>query len=359
MQPSRIEHILARAGEELRTLFGPQARVEECVRLEGQASNRIYHRLGLSGAGSPETVILVQLPDDPFASEEASAGSCRQELPFCSVLRFLEGRKLPVPRLYADCAGDGFILQEDLGPTTMFKEMQARPERTEELYSDAIRLLVRFQEATRSDAVEPSACIGYSRRFSAELLRWELDHFAEWGLVAGAGAKLTPAESRLVCEVFDDITRRLLEVPYVLVHRDFQSTNLMLKEGRMVLIDFQDTLMGPPVYDLVSLLRDSYVSLPRPLLERLRHEYYLAARPLLPFTDESAFEACFHLQTLQRKLKDAGRFVFIDRVKGNPAFLRWVEPTLGYVSDAFARLPEYAALRDVLARYLPVLGGGA
>jgi aminoglycoside/choline kinase family phosphotransferase len=359
MEQPRLVHILAKAGEQLRLLFGPDVSVHECVRLEGQASNRVYHRLALAGADSPGSMILVQLPDDPFASEEASAGGGRQELPFCSVLRFLQGRGLPVPKLYADCAADGFILQEDLGPTTMFREMQASPDRTETLYRDAIRLLVRFQEATKSGTVDPSACIGYSRGFSAELLRWELEHFTEWGLVAGAGARLSPAENRLLSDAFDDVVRRILEVPYLLVHRDFQSTNLMLKDGRMVLIDFQDTLMGPPVYDLVSLLRDSYVSLPQPLLDHLRHEYFVAARPLLPFPDEGAFETFFHLQTLQRKLKDSGRFVFIDRVKGNPSFLRWVEPTLGYVASAFEMLPEYAPLHRMLARYLPALGGAA
>ncbi|MBM4355622.1 MAG: aminoglycoside phosphotransferase, partial [Deltaproteobacteria bacterium] len=167
----------------------------------------------------------------------------------------------------------------------------------------------------------------------------------------------SPEEAALVSNSFDDVTRRLLEVPYLLVHRDFQSTNLMLKDRRMVLIDFQDTLMGPPVYDLVSLLRDSYVSLPLPLLERLRHEYFAQAGHLLPFRTEAEFDSFFHLQTLQRKLKDAGRFVFIDRVKGNPSFLRWVAPTLGYVSAAFDHLPQYAALRDLLKRYLPALGG--
>jgi N-acetylmuramate 1-kinase len=87
-----------------------------------------------------------------------------------------------------------------------------------------------------------------------------------------------------------------------------------------------------------------------PLLDRLVAEHAQKAGH-----DAAEFRALFDLQTVQRKLKDAGRFVFIDRVKKNPSFLVHIPSSLDYVRNAFSRLPELASLKEILARYLPVL----
>lgn len=117
-------------------------------------------------------------------------------------------------------------------------------------------------------------------------------------------------------------------------------------------IDFQDALLGPRVYDLVALLNDSYQEFDRAFVESRLGEY--AAVAGIP--DVGQLHAEFDLVTVQRKLKDAGRFVFIDRQKGNPSFLKFVEPTIKKVGGALARLaptdPDMAELRAVLARTL-------
>jgi aminoglycoside/choline kinase family phosphotransferase len=117
------------------------------------------------------------------------------------------------------------------------------------------------------------------------------------------------------------------------------------------LIDFQDALLGTVVYDLVALLRDSYVVLSPALVGRLV-DYFVERAGL----DAHETRALFDLQTVQRKLKDAGRFVFIDRVKHNPSFLQHIPSSQGYVAAALARLPELAPLRALLARHVPALG---
>jgi aminoglycoside/choline kinase family phosphotransferase len=142
----------------------------------------------------------------------------------------------------------------------------------------------------------------------------------------------------------------------VLVHRDFQSRNLMVTSVRdgepsLTLIDFQDALLGSSAYDLVALLRDSYVELPPD--EVLAHVAFFIDRCRIE--DENKFRNLFYLQTAQRKLKDAGRFVFIDRVRGNPGFLRWIPTSLKYARDALAAIPELADARAVLARHVPEL----
>jgi N-acetylmuramate 1-kinase len=323
--------------------------------IPGQASNRRYYRIRLTGKAPPQ-MILVQLPPDPFESDEASHGLGRRELPFCSMLRFLKEHDLPVPRLFADRTAEGFLLQEDLGKTTLFAELQMVPEsRFTALYEEAIALLVDFQKATVEPPSKGPACVGFDRRFTPALLRWELDHFKEWLLIDHCEAALSKSDDGGLEKAFDKVAAELADTPYRLAHRDYQSTNLMRHEGRLVLIDFQDALMAPPLYDLVALLRDSYVALSQNTVDHLLSCYWQQAAKLLPFSCESAMRQHFHLQTVQRKLKDAGRFIFIDRVKGNPGFLQWVEPTLGYVREALPQITGGLALQELLGRHVPTL----
>jgi aminoglycoside/choline kinase family phosphotransferase len=124
---------------------------------------------------------------------------------------------------------------------------------------------------------------------------------------------------------------------------------------RIVWIDFQDALLGPRVYDLVALLNDSYQEFHRASVEARLDEYREAAG--LPAAQRAQLVDEFDLVTVQRKLKDAGRFVFIDRKKGNPSFLRFVTPTILKVDGALARLethdPDMKDLRAILHRTLP------
>ena len=106
------------------------------------------------------------------------------------------------------------------------------------------------------------------------------------------------------------------------------------------------------MYDLVALLRDSYVEVPEPLLSELL-ERYRAQRSAMP--DAATFRRWFDLQSLQRKLKDSGRFVYIDQVRHNPSFLKHIPLSLKYVDEAFDRLPEYADLRRLIAPLVPEL----
>ena len=141
------------------------------------------------------------------------------------------------------------------------------------------------------------------------------------------------------------------------MHRDYQSRNLMVVDDRklrLVWIDFQDALLGPRVYDLVALLNDSYQEFDRSFVEERLAEYAEAAG--LPPKQRAALSSEFDLVTVQRKLKDAGRFVFIDRKKRNASFLRFVTPTIKKVGGALARLaphdPDMAELRAILERTL-------
>jgi N-acetylmuramate 1-kinase len=318
----------------------------------GDASTRRYHRVRIPG-GSPASLVLMELPDDPLKSEEASAGGPPPELPFLNVQRYLAAGGIPVPRVYKVDMAQGLVALEDLGDRTFESVVKdgSRSQR-QRFYRAAIEQIAQIQALGRRNSAP--GCIAFSRRFDRTLLRWELDHFREWYLEAERGAQLTDAERADLDGAFDWLAGELARLPVVLVHRDFQSRNLMVVGERPELrvIDFQDALLGTEAYDLVALLRDSYVVLAPDELDELVGAFVQVAG----IADEATFRRLFLMQTLQRKLKDIGRFVFIDRVRKNPSFLRWIPATAGYIRHATAQAPaEFAPAVTILARHAPEL----
>jgi aminoglycoside/choline kinase family phosphotransferase len=130
----------------------------------------------------------------------------------------------------------------------------------------------------------------------------------------------------------------------------------MVDGTRLGVIDFQDALMGPAAYDLASLLRDAYIQLNETLVDELV-EYYLdhMADRGKGCTDRAGFRRLFDLMSIQRNLKAAGRFVYIDRVKGNPKFLADIPRVLSYVKRNLQKYPELEPLRTHLTPYVPEL----
>lgn len=321
-------------------------------RLAGHASMRSYWRVG----AAPGSLVVMVLPTDG-KPEEVTKGGRPSVDPFVDVQRYLRGLGVRVPEILAffqDDPGGGLMVLEDLGDEMLETRLLAGADRRA-LYERAIDALARLRAAAER---RPGDCVAFTRSFEYDLYRWELDHFREWLLEAWKGAALSAAEREVVDREFDRIARTLEAEPKGFTHRDYQSRNLMvLPSGEQAVIDFQDALLGPRQYDLVALLRDSYVELAPELVDAMLHRYLAklaeAGGPSLPY---GPFREVFDLLTVQRKLKDAGRFVFIDRVKKNPGFLVSIPASLRYVREALSRRTDLADLREVLARHVPELG---
>ena len=301
-------------------------------KLHGEASNRIYYRIR-SGAKS---LILMQLPAGAMsASEEITSLKQKpEELPFLNIQRYLKACELPVPEIYAPLESSRLIFLEDFGDETFEKKVLASSS-TDRIawYKKAIDLLIEFQEKTAENPTRKTdSCLAFSRSFDATLLNWEFEHFFEYGIEARLGIQIAPEDRAVMREEAGRLTEAIIRAPQVLVHRDFQSRNLMVFQGVLKLLDFQDALKGPLPYDLVALLRDSYIELPSEEVSLLIG-YYCGRKSL----DQNTFFEMFDRMTIQRKLKDAGRFVYIDRVKKNPSFLPWIPASLRYVEQAFQR----------------------
>jgi aminoglycoside/choline kinase family phosphotransferase len=220
-------------------------------------------------------------------------------------------------------------------------------------------MAVRDLSRARHELAElPADSVVRERAFDRELLAWELEHFRTWALDA-RGIELDAGDRA----VFDGATSYLVatisELSRGFVHRDYQSRNLMVvkeADGTTALgwIDFQDALLGPRVYDLVALLGDSYQSFDPDFVSARLIEF--ADGLGLDPSERPELEREFSLVMVQRKLKDAGRFVYLDRELKNPSFLRFVEPTIAKAQRALDRLtaePPLRSLSELLERLFP------
>ncbi|MBL8953953.1 MAG: phosphotransferase [Myxococcaceae bacterium] len=314
-------------------------------KLKGDASNRSYYRVSL---GPKSWVVMVMPPDAVKKSEEASKGEAPKELPFVNVHRYLTSLGVRVPHIVQYDEPAGMMVLEDLSDQT-FEQALVTTGQKEQLYGAAVDLLATLR-LTAEARPDPS-CLAFTRAFDQDLYDWELHHFREWGLEAWSGKKPEGAERAELDAIFQRISKELAAAPRGFTHRDYQSRNLMVKDGELVVIDFQDALQGPRQYDLVALLRDSYVELERPFVEDMLRRYLKR----IGGGDEGDFIRFFDLLTVQRKLKDAGRFEFINRVKGNPGFLPSIPASLRYVKAALDKQPQLSDLRRIVAKYVPEL----
>ncbi|MBI2975249.1 MAG: phosphotransferase [Deltaproteobacteria bacterium] len=351
-----------------------KAGVTDVVKLHGDASYRAYYRAFLDNG---ETRIVMQMPSGKSSASEEITNfkGVHKELPFINIQRFLSSLNLPVPSIYKYDDKNRLMILEDLGDGMFAKYVkdakQPQPkadaplaQAQEKWYKKAIDLLADVQRRT-SLCAEKEKCVAMQRSFDATLLNWEFDHFREYLIEARFGKPMESSDRKLFENATRKITAEIVKMPYTFTHRDFQSRNLIVRsDNSLAMIDFQDALKGPYIYDLVALLRDSYVELDWGLVEKLI-EYYCC------HCEESAgggqvacndIIAHFHLVTLQRKMKDAGRFVYIDRVKKNPNFLQYIPTSLRYIKNAFEHAnvltPRQSSgqaygLANVLKKYVP------
>src|SRR5947209_216505 len=260
---------------------------ERVIRLAGGAGNRIYWRLVERDGRS---AVVMELPPEPGKSEEVSKEPGPKDLPFLDVHRYLERIGVRVPRVFLDAHRRGFVVIEDLTDQTLEMAL-VQGDRTR-IYQNAIDQLAKLR--AHAERNPDPGCVAWSRAFDYDLYQWEFEHFIEYGLL-GRGAKPSEAELKTLRARFDAVSKELAAAPRSFTHRDYQSRNIMvLPTGEQVVIDFQDALQGPRQYDLVALLRDSYVELDRPLVEEMLRRYLSAfAREGGPHLHADEFLAFF------------------------------------------------------------------
>src|SRR5262249_4989194 len=166
------------------------------------------------------------------------------------------------------------------------------------------------------------------------------------------GVALEPDERIGFADEFAAIGTDLASERRVLCHRDYHSRNLMLHDGSLHIIDFQDARLGPDTYDLVSLLRDSYVDITDRELEDLI-AYFLALKGV---DDAAGFRRRFDLMALQRNLKALGTFGYQTITRQNAVYIQYMPRTLRYARTNLEKYPRFDRLRGLLSRFVEELG---
>jgi hypothetical protein len=309
------------------------------VPLTGDASDRRYFRVLLRDA--PSQVLAVHPGPIDFDA-----------LPFVTVARLFSAMPVPVPRILEHSNPLGIIALEDLGDVTLQAHLgAASPAEHAALYREAVTLITTIQ--ARGRELASPAHVPYGIAFDAEKLTWELQFFARHFLEAYRGAGLADAERNALSAEFAAIAEELSAEPRVLCHRDYHSRNLMLHNGSLYIIDFQDARLGPDTYDLVSLMRDSYVDFTEQQVEELI-AFFLAKRGESP-NDDQDFRRRFDLMALQRNLKALGTFGFQTTSRANTVYIQYIPRTLNYARGNLARYDRFARLRELLAEHLEEL----
>lgn len=301
-------------------------------KLLGDASSRQYYRYTHNG----DSFILAVYPESFQPAD----------FPYRQIYDVLSQMEIPVPEIL-NLDGDlGIVLQEDLGDQSLQAALREAPQKEQKLlFRRAIDLITVMQELGHT-YMRPEYA-GYQLAFDQQKLTWELNFFRNHYLENYRDFKIQDPER--LQEEFKDLARQLADVKRFFCHRDFHVRNLMLKNGILYVIDFQDARWGPPTYDLMSLLKDS-IELELATVSELI-DYYLQQmdRREVSF-DRELFHRQAHLMTVQRLLKALGTYAYQVRFRSNFIYEQ-------YMSGSFKRCLHSLQILDLFPYIRSIVEG--
>jgi len=293
--------------------------------LEKGGSDRKYYRIRFTDEHS---LILVRYGDGRAENRY-----------YCSIAEFLAGIGIHVPEIYHHDEQERLIWMEDLGETDLWA-FRAEPwERLRPLYGQTLDEMAGLHRRG-NEALEVTDLM-LQAEFNEDLYLWEQHYFFEncAGRVFGKGEAPEADAGAL-----RGIAHRLAAMPRVLVHRDFQSQNVLIKRGEAWLIDFQGLRPGLPQYDLASLVYDPYMPLDATAREELIGAYIEKVVEAGGAVEED-FRATLDLCAMQRLMQALGAYGYLGLVKERADFLNHIPAALGSLREVLGRIPELEATR--------------
>ncbi len=303
----------------------------DCIQLAGDASSRKYYRIVFE----EESRVLMSW--EPFTDVES--------YPFLNVLAHFQSVGVRAPKVEAAAPDLGVVLLEDLGDLTLERKFWENQNQQTAMpyYHQAIDEIIKIHFLA-SKPVQP-ASICQQIAFDTAKFLWELNYAREHFLEGIGGLKLSPElqkEFLWICET-------LHAQPKFVCHRDYHSRNLMLKHGRVYVIDFQDARLGPIQYDLVSLLHDSYVALSPESIKHLKSNYIDKVTALGHGSAiRSDFDEIFNIQLIQRCLKACGSFSSFYNMRGDTRYLKYIKHTAQLVATTLQGQKNLPYLNELM-----------
>lgn len=328
-------------------------------RMPGDASTRSYARLR-AGASSFILMNMPKRPDGPAIhngkSYSAAVHLAEDVRPFVAIANGLRSFGVSSPRIEAMDLEAGFLVTEDFGSEPVISGDPPAPILAR--YQASTDLLASFHERTLPVELPITQDARYAiPPFDSNAMLIEVGLMPDWYLVDRGVA---PSEA--VRAEFDDIWRELLvrldRAPQTWVLRDFHSPNIIWLPDReggpasVGVLDFQDAVLGPPSYDLVSLLQDARIDVPEPVELSLLGRYIAARRTSQPDFDVPGFAALYALTSAQRNTRLLGTFARLNRRDGKPHYLRHQPRVWDYLTRSLAH-PSLSELRDWFAAHVP------
>lgn len=308
----------------------------ECLQLAGDASSRKYYRI----VYDEHSRVLMSW--EPFTDPA--------NYPFLNVQAHFAKVDVRVPKVMALDPTLGVVLLEDLGDLTLERKFweNQNQELAMPFYQQAIDEIVKIHFLASAPAKPPSVC--QQIQFDTAKFMWEMNYAREHFLEKVGGVKLSDADQKRLQAEFLGVCETLDRQPKFVCHRDYHSRNLMLKLGRVYVIDFQDARLGPLQYDLVSLFHDSYVNLSPESIAFLKNDYVSKAQAAGPRDAiRSDFEDIFQLQIIQRCFKACGSFASFYNMRNDTRYLKYIKNTAGLVAHTLQQNGRYPLLASLFA----------
>jgi len=316
----------------------------ECLLLKGDASDRNYYRA---------TYLLNTSPDRPRSIIIMQLARLEPEPDFNCMQKFLKKMDIPVPDILRFDAERGLLFLMDCGDTHLADKIQAEPKNIVYWYQKAIEIIVTFH--TRATENLTPDCPAKNLFFDKEKLMWEMDFMLEHYVQGILKNTLSFDEKNKTREALGTLCKALSDQDRVFTHRDYHSRNIMIHNGKLRVIDFQDARMGPCQYDLVSLLKDSYIVIEESVRKELLEYYIECMQRDGREIKRDPFYKIFDWMSVQRNLKAIGTFAYQSKILGNDRYLQYVEPTLEYIKKTLENRRDLEFLVPALNSAIPIL----
>jgi tRNA threonylcarbamoyl adenosine modification protein YjeE len=327
-------------------------------RIQGDASTRSYERLNARG----QRAILMNAPrrpDGPPLREgkpySAIAHLAEDIVPFVAMASGLRQLGFSAPQIYEAELRDGLLILEDLGTEGVVAGEPPTP--VEERYSAALDVLLALHSRLRRSAVPVAPNVTHHlSRYDVDAFLIEAELLLDWYLPR-AGVAISDQIRAEYVALWQTVLHPILAAPPTWVLRDFHSPNLLWlpqRHGiaRIGLLDFQDAVMGPPAYDVASLLQDARVDVPELMEITLLGRYVKTRLEADKEFDAAAFTSAYSTLAAQRASKILGIFARLDRRDGKPQYLQHLPRVWGYLQRSLQQ-PALAALKEWYDAHVP------